>query len=52
MPAFGGRNLDVLYVTSLVRAGDAPGPVDGRVLEFASPVTGTVPPRLNWTARP
>jgi len=47
MPAFGGAGLDVMYVTSLVRAGDIPGVLDGRVLEFDSPVKGTSPPRFN-----
>lgn len=48
MPAFAGSRLDVLYVTSLTRAGEPSGPHDGRLLEFASPVVGIAPPRLAW----
>lgn len=48
MPAFGGAGLDLMYLTSLVRPGEEPGALDGRVLEYASPVRGTAPPRLKW----
>lgn len=41
MCAFGGRDAGQMYVTSLVRPQwDAPGPLDGSLLSFASPVAG------------
>lgn len=48
MPAFGGANMDVMYLTSLIRPSEAPSALDGRVLAFSSAIAGTLPPRLNW----